>query len=88
MNLTANLAAELEPRSETLLRLSSVTPRETTHPDEDSVADVTSLTPYVACTLELITVIMVLKLWISLTLIRDLNDRIRNWVVIGRISLH
>jgi hypothetical protein len=62
INLTTNLAVDLKPCLEILLRLSSVTPREIMHPNKDSIVDVTSLIPYVIYILELIIVIIVLKL--------------------------
>jgi hypothetical protein len=62
LNLTANLAAELKLCLGTLLYLSSITPREITHPNKDNVVDVTSLTPYITYILELIIAIIVLKL--------------------------
>jgi type II secretory pathway component PulF len=48
------------------------------HPNKDSVVDTTRLTPYIIYILGLITVIIVLKLYISLISMRDLNNRIRN----------
>ena len=51
MNLTISLAIELKLCLETLLRLSSITSRETMHPNKDSIVIITSLTPYTIDTL-------------------------------------